>query len=984
VAITTIPGATSSDLTTLKGTELADTFTIEGSNQFIEGLAGADIISAASGIEAFTVDAGADNDNVTLAGEASSVLLDLKGGNDLVTLADSLNSTIAGGSGSDTVTQTANRTYRGGEIFGRSGNDQFTLVNAIDTSIRGDQDDDTIVSTGTITNTTIRGGNQRDTITLAGAGGIVKGDNNEDTITVTGTATGLYVGGDGAADVINISSGSVSGATVRGGNGADDINITSAALLVKGDKGNDDIDQTGVTTAKHTIFGGAGNDAIDATSTGTLLIMGDQAEENATADGNDTINVSNIAASGAHTIMGGAGKDTITTNGGNGDERIDAGSGDDQINGGAGQDTILGRAGKDTINITAANTAGTNRLVQAGADDDKITFDAAAFAALSINDTYAGENGTDTIAVIGAAANFDMTAVGTREATAFDNVTAETFALGSTSAIELALGAAVSYTFSAQAQTSGFRTFDATHTNGGGVARILTMSAAAYSSAAGVTLSGSANGDVVSSLTGGSGADTLNDGAVSTAAGDTLVGGAGIDTFNVTATTTNTQISDLGAGAVSDIFTVGATANGADITVTGNYVATTATSNNLSLAGVTLTGQNGVDINMSAATGNFGFTIDGGNTAATLMGSAKADAITGAGGNDSLVGNSGNDTITPAAGNDTIVAGVGDDSIVFTLSNLTALDSIDGGTGTDTVTVAAGGNTATVDFDRVSNLLAIVGTADAGVTNVTFDAITETTAQTVSLTSNGNAGGENLVVLNNAASATTTFNITGATGADNLVGSNGADTLSGAAGADTINGGAGADIISAGAGGTNDVIGGDGADRMTLGTAGTAEQVFFTATTKALAATEAGTTAGTDIDFVTGTRGDTVTTYVSAEDTIDFKDALLTNATGTETAVLNTIAAGGTVVNTNQFVEITTALADGTMGSAITQLNGLTTTAVAIGDSFMAFQNDGTNGYLYLVDQVSAANTIAAQDVTLIAQIAGVTNIANGDLTTIS
>jgi Ca2+-binding RTX toxin-like protein len=327
---------------------------------------------------------------------------------------------------------------------------------------------------------------------------------------------------------------------------------------------------------------------------------------------------------------------------------------------------------------------------------------------------------------------------------------------------------------------------------------------------------------------------------------------------------------------------------------------------------------------------------------------------------------------------------VGDDSIVFTASNFTALDSIDGGTGTDTITVAAGAGLATVDFDRVSNLLAIIGTADAGVTNVTFDAITETTAQTVSLTSNGNAGGENLVVLNNAASATTTFNITGATGADNLVGSNGADTLSGAAGADTINGGAGADIISAGAGGTNDVIGGDGADRMTLGTAGTAEQVFFTATTKALAATEAGTTAGTDIDFVTGVRGDTITTYTSAADTIDFKDALLTNATGTETAVLNTIAAGGTVVNTNQFVEITTALADGTMGSAITQLNGLTTTAVAIGDSFMAFQNDGTNGYLYLVDQVSAANTIAAQDVTLIAQIAGVTNIANGDLTTIS
>ena len=68
-----------------------------------------------------------------------------------------------------------------------------------------------------------------------------------------------------------------------------------------------------------------------------------------------------------------------------------------------------------------------------------------------------------------------------------------------------------------------------------------------------------------------------------------------------------------------------------------------------------------------------------------------------------------------------------------------------------------------------------------------------------------------------------------------------------------------------------------------------------------------------------------------------FVAAVLTTATGMETDTLNTIAAGGTVANTNRFVEVTTALGDGNMGTVITQLNGLTTTAVAIGDLCFAF-----------------------------------------------
>ena len=64
----------------------------------------------------------------------------------------------------------------------------------------------------------------------------------------------------------------------------------------------------------------------------------------------------------------------------------------------------------------------------------------------------------------------------------------------------------------------------------------------------------------------------------------------------------------------------------------------------------------------------------------------------------------------------------------------------------------------------------------------------------------------------------------------------------------------------------------------------------------------------------------------------------------------------------------------------MTILNGLTTTAVAIGDSFIASMDNGTNVYLYLVEQVSTPDTIAAQDVTFIGVIGGLLlGVADGD-----
>jgi Ca2+-binding RTX toxin-like protein len=184
----------------------------------------------------------------------------------------------------------------------------------------------------------------------------------------------------------------------------------------------------------------------------------------------------------------------------------------------------------------------------------------------------------------------------------------------------------------------------------------------------------------------------------------------------------------------------------------------------------------------------------------------------------------------------------------------------------------------------------------------------------------------------------------------------------------------GTNVITTGTG-ADTIIGGDAADSITGGTG--VDIIKWIATDDGDMATESGAAAG-DTDFSAGSAGDKVVGFVSGTDKLHFAAAMVTNAIGTEADTLLTIAAAGTVTNAARFVEITTAF-DGTTGDAIIDLNALTTSAVAIGDSFVAFMNDGTSGYLFLVEQVSTADTIDADDITLIGQITGITDVADGD-----
>jgi Ca2+-binding RTX toxin-like protein len=394
---------------------------------------------------------------------------------------------------------------------------------------------------------------------------------------------------------------------------------------------------------------------------------------------------------------------------------------------------------------------------------------------------------------------------------------------------------------------------------------------------------------------------------------------------------------------------VSSAANGVDISVTGDYVATAATSNNKSLADVGLQAASaGTDINMTAATGNFGFVIRStvANTGDTMVGSAKADSIFGGNGSDSLGGNSGNDTILPGTGNDTISAGAGADSIVFAGANLTALDSIDGGSGADVITVPAAA-TSSPDFDRITNLTSITTTNDAGDTTVAIADIAETTAQVITITSIGDAATKGLVTTNAADSATTTFSMVGADGDDVLVGSLGNDTLIGGANGDTITGGTGADVIQAGAG-TDDIV-------MTAAVAADGTLGVDTVTGFAVAADDLGTFSHTNLELLSFVNdivdaGDDATSVAAtaafAISTVINTSAAFNIATGSGTAK-NILLSNATYANAAAFQAdfraLGTAPGEFDAGDAFFAAfdNGVDTTTIALVSTAAGLASDG-------------------------------------------
>ena len=161
----------------------------------------------------------------------------------------------------------------------------------------------------------------------------------------------------------------------------------------------------------------------------------------------------------------------------------------------------------------------------------------------------------------------------------------------------------------------------------------------------------------------------------------TLTGGAGIDTFNISGIDT---ITDLGNGG-ADIVKIALGASAVS-TLADSWTATASTSNAASAATINT---NGFNVNVGAATGTSGWTINAtGNGTTSITGSIKNDTING--------NTSGGLTINGGGGSDSIALGThtNADTIYLVNNNKATITGFGSSTGsvTDILNVTATGN----------------------------------------------------------------------------------------------------------------------------------------------------------------------------------------------------------------------------------------------------------------------------------------------------
>lgn len=318
------------DKLSIKGTNLGDTITLDGTHASMEifvraGLSD-DTITIASTLSGnHDVYGEAGNDTITTAGGADLLnggagndVLNGMGGNDTL-VGDVGNDTLNGGDGNDSL--------NGGDgddiLNGGDGNDTAQAGAGNDTLDGGNGDDALYGNDG---NDTINGGAGLDKLYGQNGDDIINGGDDNDTI-YGGDGTDI-LNGDAGNDMIRGDNGDD---TIHGGDGDDTLYGYADADTLYGDAGNDKIYGG---TENDTLYGGAGND----------LLRGE--------DGNDTLygeaDVDQLyGGAGTDTLYGGDGNDTLY--GEDGDDRLDGGTGNDLLRGGNGNDTLIGGAGVDSF-----------------------------------------------------------------------------------------------------------------------------------------------------------------------------------------------------------------------------------------------------------------------------------------------------------------------------------------------------------------------------------------------------------------------------------------------------------------------------------------------------------------------------------------------------------------------------------------------------------------------------------------------------------
>ena len=821
----------------------------------------------------FTIDGGAGNDliagnlgNDTLIGGLGSDIVSYASAAGPVTVNLSVTAAQATGQGTDTLSGIEG-------IIGSAFADTLT----------GGATNDTIDGGAGVVNDILVGGAGIDTVSFASAGAGVTvslattaAQNTvgagTDTITlfenITGSAFADTLTGDGNANVI---AGGLGNDTINGGAGSDTASYAGASAAVTVN--------LGTAVAQNTI--GAGTD--------TLIAM-----ENLTGSGfADTLTGSNAN----NVIDGGAGNDTISAGAGN--DTITGGLGNDLIDGGAGADIAVYSGNRADYLITSARTGTKTSLIITGKDGvdtltgvEQLQFADGLVAAPTIltigNDTFTGTANADLILglagndVISGGAGNDIIDGGagtdTLNGDAGDDALtggAGNDTLNGGAGVDSALFSGARFNYTVSTSNSGVTTVTDNRVVGDGVDVLTgmeqlrfadeTVILPTYLTAGNDTFTGNATDETifglagndtingaagVDTLYGGLGDDTLDGGV----GNDLLVGGAGNDTYIVDASADLiTELLGEGTDLVQSSADYTLSSNLENLTLTGT-AAINGTGNTLAN---TLTG-NGANNVLNGGGGNDRLVGGAGVDTAVFSGNAASysltvDAVnvsyivTGLDGIDTLVGveqlqfadqllsvpvilTAGADNFTGTLNGDIIYGLAGND----TINGLAGNDIIDGGSGANTLD---GGDGDDMLITGAGNDILIGG---AGVDTISYSAAAVAVTVNLATTAQQNTGGGGRDTI------TTVENVIGSEFNDQLTGNAGNNSLSGGGGNDVLNGGAGNDTL----------VGGTGNDTLTGG-------------------------AGLDV-FVFGTQAsatnrDTISGFVTADDTIQLDDAVFTD-----------------------------------------------------------------------------------------------------------
>ena len=405
------------------GTAGADTLTVVGRKNTVNGARGNDRITVSKG-SGHKVYGHAGSDTIIVSAASSSYIYgdDAKGkvaGKDKISINGGKNNTIYGGGGADTISvnkgsghkvyaQAGNdsiivKSATGSYIYGQGGKDRISVRGGSGNKIYGDDAKGKVAGSDKITisggkKNTIYGGKGADTITVNGGSSTIYGGKGNDVFVIgknsTGKATVMDLrAGAGNLDKVKISGGAVKNIKALGNNRI----ITggqSAQLTLKGAKpykfivadidgeytvSSSSIDMTLKKNYTGSYYASSFVNNIDASYVKSEIT---------TVRGNTKNNRIKVAWVDGGTYQGGAGNDTITVTAGNnhriyGEDESGPSKGNDTITvtGGNGH-TIWGQYGDD--NITVQN--GTDHKIEGNDGNDTISVTGGRHHVISGND----------------------------------------------------------------------------------------------------------------------------------------------------------------------------------------------------------------------------------------------------------------------------------------------------------------------------------------------------------------------------------------------------------------------------------------------------------------------------------------------------------------------------------------------------------------------------------------------------------------------